>query len=114
MNFKDGVMDDLDTVFFDEEELAEWHTIDGRKVLVVLSDVTERDVRSTYGLMKATLNPAETSITKHSYHLFIRDKDTTRKYTTNSVILVDGQRMYVQSAKHAGGAWQLVVGKSTV
>ena len=114
MIFKDDLMDDLDVTFFCEDEFAEEHMIDGRKVIVVLTDATESDQKSTYGLMKATLNPAETSIGKHLYHLFIRDKDTTRKYTTNSVILVDGQRMYVQSAKHAGGAWQLVIGKSTV
>lgn len=114
MIFKEDMMDDLNETFFCEEEFAETHSIDGRNIVVVLTDVTEQDVRSTYGSMKTTLNPAETSISKHLYHLFIRDKDTTRKYTTNSVILVDGQRMYVQSAKHAGGAWQLIIGKSTV
>ena len=114
MNFKDGVMDDLDVVFFDEEELAEYHNIDGRDILVVLTDATEADAHMSYGLMKATLNPKEHAISKHLYHLFIRDKDTKRKYTVNAQIIVDRQVMFVQSAKHAGGAWQLIVGKSTV
>ena len=114
MSFKDDMMDDLDATFFCNDEFAEEHTIDGRKVTVVLTDVTDQDVRSSYGLMKAVLNPAENAISKHLYHLFIRDKDTIRKYTVNSQILVDGQRMYIYQAKHAGGAWQLVVGKSTV
>jgi len=114
MSFKDDVMDDLDTVLFDNEELAEYHNIDGRDILVVLTDVTESDAHMSYGLMKATLNPKEKAISKHSYHLFIRDKDSKRKYTTNAQIIVDKQVMFVQSAKHAGGHWQLVVGKSTV
>ena len=114
MSFKDDMMDDLDKVFFDNDEFAEVHKIDGRELLVVLTDVTDQDVRSTYGLMKATLNPKETAIGKHLYHLFIRDRDTNRKYTNNSQILLDGQIMFIQSAKHAGGVWQLVIGKSTV
>lgn len=114
MSFKDDMMDDLDTVFFDSEELAEIHNIDGRDLLVVLTDATEADAQMSYGLMKATLNPKEKAISKHSYHLFIRDKDSKRKYTTNAVILVDGQKMFVQKVKRAGGVWQLVVGKDTV
>lgn len=114
MIFKDDVMDDLDTVIFDDEELAEVHNIDGRNILVVLTDATESDAHMSYGLMKATLNPKENAISKHSYHLFIRDKDTKRKYTVNAQILVDKQVMFVQSVKHAGGLWQLIVGKSTV
>ena len=114
MTFKDDVMDDLDEVFFDLEELGEIHNIDKRDICVVLTDVTEMDAHISYGLMKATLNPKEHAISKHSYRLYIRDVDTKRKYTTNAQILVDGQVMFVQSSKHFQGVWQLIVGKSTV
>ena len=107
-------MDDLDNVIFDEEELAEVHSVDGRNILVVLTDAREEDNRMSYGLMKATLNPKEHAISRHSYNLFIRDTDSNRKYTTNSVIVLDGQKMFVQNVRHVSGVWQLVVGKSTV
>ena len=36
--FKDCAAADLELTFFEENEHAEWHTVDGKKVLVILED----------------------------------------------------------------------------
>lgn len=111
MDFKDMVIDDLDTVFFDMDEFAETHNIDGKDIDVVLTTTTFKSAKMTYGLMKSTLNPKETAINKSGYLLYIRDKDARERYTVNAMIKLDGVTMFVQNVEHTKGVWQLKIGK---
>lgn len=40
LTFKDCVAADIDRTFFEQDEHAEWRTVDGKKALVILEDVT--------------------------------------------------------------------------
>lgn len=114
MNFKDMVLDDLDTVFFDIEEFADLHNVDGKDVYVVITDTTFKNAKMSYGLMKVTLNPKETAINKSGYLMFIRDGDARKRYTVNAMIKLDGVTMFVQDVKHWKGVWELKLGKHEV
>ena len=91
MDFKEAYQGDIDQAFFDMEECASAHVIDGKECEVVLTNLSKTDAKTSYGLMKATLNPKETAINKLSYTLYIRDKDMRKKVTTNAVINLDGK-----------------------
>ena len=41
--FKDCVAADIDLTFFEQDEHAEWRTVDGKKVLVILEDVALKE-----------------------------------------------------------------------
>lgn len=114
MNFKDMVIDDLDEVFFDMDEFAETHNVDGKDIDIVLTSTTFKSAKMTYGLMKATLNPKETAINKSGYLLYIRDKDSRGRYTVNAMLKLDGETMFIQDVKHYSGVWELKVGRHHV
>lgn len=41
--FKDCVAADIDLTFFEQDEHAEWRTVDGKKALVILEDVALKE-----------------------------------------------------------------------
>lgn len=112
MNFKEAYLEDLDEVFFDLEEFASEHTIDGKSMVVVLVDTTLENARTTHG--KSTLNPKETAINKSGIVLFIKEKDVARKFTANSMINLDGKKLFVYDVKHFDGVYKLTVGTHMV
>lgn len=114
MDFKEAYQEDIDQTFFDMEEFASAHVIDGKECEVVLTNLSKTDAKMTCGLMKATINPKETAINKLSYTLYIRDKDMRKKVTTNAVINLDGKNYFVQSVDHADGIYKLIIGGHAV
>lgn len=48
MTFKDIIKQDAKTVFMNESEFAEWHTIDGKELLVIVdgNELIEREKRN--------------------------------------------------------------------
>lgn len=106
MNFREAYQDDLDGAFFDEEEFASRHTIDGEELTIVLVETTSADAKA----LKSALNPKETAINKISHIAYIRDSDIKRKLTTNAVIALDGKKYFIQDVKHNEGVYRLALG----
>lgn len=109
-NFKEAYADDLKAAFFDEEEFASVHTIDGEACTIILTDVTSVDAKTYYGSKKSALNPKETAINRISHILYIRDTELKRKFTSNALINLDGKRYFVQDVKHMEGMYRLAIG----
>lgn len=116
-SFKEAYQDDLDNAFFDEEEFAEKHTIDGEECVIILKDMTSVDASAT-GRARSEMNPKETAINKVSYIIYIRDTDLEKlkrkKFTCNAVIILDGKNYFVQDVKHTNGMYKLAIGTHEV
>ena len=104
--FKEVYQDDLDNVFFDEEEFAERHMIDGKECVVILTDET----RQRPYLRRTDLNPKETAVNKTSQVIYIRDTELERKVTSGAMIDLDGKKLFVQDVRHKAGVYRLVIG----
>jgi len=48
MNFKEAYQDDLANLFFDEEELASRHNIDGVEYTIILMDMENQGARKNF------------------------------------------------------------------
>lgn len=110
MNFKEAYQDDLDNAFFDEDEFASKHTIDGEEYTIVLIDTVSANAKMSYGRMKSTLNPKETAVNKISYIVYIKGRDVKRKLTTNAMITLDGKKYFIQDVKYNEGVYRLEIG----
>jgi hypothetical protein len=108
-NFQDCFADDLDA-FFDMDDFASVHTIDGVKCTVVLAEMHRADAKTSYGLMKSTLNPKETAINKTTHRLYIRKSDLKRKVTVNSLMTLDGKKYFVQNVERVQGMCKIELG----
>lgn len=113
MTFKESVADDLDNVFFDMDEFAEMHNIDGKDVCVVLTDTTFVDAKAGQR-SRASFNQKESAINRSGYLLYVREKDVRKRFTVNAMIKLDGTTMFVQSVTHYPGFWKLKIGKYQV
>lgn len=115
-SFKEAYQDDLENAFFDEEEFASRHTIDGVECTVVLTECTN-SAPSTSRLRYA-LNPKETAIDRISHVVYIRDAEAEKlkrtKFTCNARIDLDGKKYFVQDVKHADGVYRLAIGIHSV
>lgn len=114
-SFKEAYQDDLDNAFFDEEEFADKHMIDGEECTIILTDMTSVDVSSSWsGHMKSVMNPKETAINQISYIIYIRDAEADKlkrtKFTCNAMINLDGKKYFVQDVKHTNGMYKLAIG----
>ncbi|MGN0338654.1 MAG: hypothetical protein ACI4EE_14265 [Lachnospiraceae bacterium] len=109
-NFKDCYQDDLENAFFDLDEFASTHTIDGKECAVLLMDTSVADGKMSYGLMKATLNPKESAINKVTHILFVREGDMRQKVTVNSLITLDNRKLFVQSVQKTEGVYKIALG----
>lgn len=115
-SFKEAYQDDLDNAFFDEEEFADRHTIDGEECTIILTDVTSTDA-SPRGV-KTALNPKETAINRVSHIIYIRDTEVEKlkrtKFSCNAMINLDGKTYFVQDVKHQNGMYRLAIGIHSV
>lgn len=109
MNFKEAYQDDLDNAFFDEDEFASKHTIDGEEYTIVLVDTTCADAQTSSG-RKSALNPKEAAVNKISYIVYIKGRDVKRKLTTNAMITLDGKKYFIQDVKYNEGVYRLEIG----
>lgn len=115
MNFRDAYQDDLETTFFDLDDFASEHMIDGKPMVVVLETVDFQEAKAVHGARKSAMNPKENAINRESFALYIKDSDAARKkYTVNARIQVDGQDMFIYDVKQMEGIRRLVVGKHMV
>lgn len=109
-NFKEAYADDLENVFFDVEEFASKHTIDGEECTVVLTDVTSVDAKAYNRTMHTTTSSKERAVSRISHILYIRDTELKRKITSNSLINLDGKKYFVQDMTHTEGVYKLAIG----
>lgn len=107
MNFKDVYREDLENAFFDEDEFAEKHMIDGKEYTIVLTEVKAEDAREH---VKKSVNPKETAINKVKFVLYIREKDVERKITVNSMINLDGKKYFVLDVIKMRGVYKVSIG----
>jgi len=114
MNFKEAYADDLDVVFFNMDEFASEHTIDGKVYNVVVTRNDTEQARMSYGLMKSTLNPKEHDIVKYEQKVYIRDRDLKRKITPHATIKFDGQNYFVDDVDHVEGVYILYLVRNGV
>ena len=115
MNFRDAYQDDLKTAFFDLDNFASEHMINGVPMTVVLERTDFQSARTLYNQTKTALNPKENAINKECIILYINDSDTVRKkYTVNAMINLDGQDMFIYESVHLEGMHRLVIGKHKV
>lgn len=114
MNFRDTFQDDLKAAFFNTDDFASKHVIDGVPMTVVIEKIDFRDAKTSYR-QKSGLNPKENAINKECIILYINDNDTDRKkYTVNAMINLDGQDMFIYDSSHPEGMHRLVIGKHKV
>ena len=114
MNFKEAYLEDLGNAFFDLDEFASKHFIDGEEQTVVLIDESSKEARDPYRKMAGTLNPKETAIMKFSYVIYIRDEDVKRRLSVNAMINLDGKKYFIQEITHTDGVYRIVIGGHTV
>lgn len=66
MGFKESFLEDLKTTFFNTEEMAGIHTIDGQEVTLVLQDAS-LEPWAFKGNRRARLIPKESSVNESAY-----------------------------------------------
>lgn len=114
MSFRDDFMEDLEETFFDLEEFASIHTIDGVEYSVVITDIETEQAEMAHGFSKKMINPKETAIGKTGYLLYVKASEFKRKITPNAIITLDGKKMFVQSVKKMEGVYKLTLGYHAV
>lgn len=111
-SFKEAYQDDLDNAFFDEDEFADKHTIDGEECVIILTDVTS--AAASYSRAKSAINPKETAVNKISHVIYIRDTEVKKlkrkKFTSGAMISLDGKNYFVQDVKYSAGVYRLEIG----
>lgn len=108
MNFKEAFESDLDEAFFDLDEFAEEIKIDGKKMVAIKQEVNLKDAGN---VLKGSFNPRENTQNSTDFTLYIKEKDAKRRFTANALINIDGEPMFVRSAKKLRGMIQITVGK---
>lgn len=109
MTFQEMQKRDLDDIFFNADELAGEHEIDGEKLTVILREEDYAGAKKYNGSMKSALNPKENAVNKNSLTLRIRESDVHRKLTAGAMITIDGKKMFISDVKHLGGVYVLTI-----
>ena len=101
MNFKEAYLDDLDETFFNPDEFASEHVIDGRSRTVILIN---RDAREAG---RSAINPKEHSINRNIITMHIKESDVWRKLSAGATINLDGETMWISRVQHITGMVRL-------
>lgn len=110
MTFKEGFADDLQNVFFDLDEFASEHVIDGKTYTCVITRLDQAEAKMSYGLMHSTLNPKEHEINKATHVIYLRTADISRKLSTRANIRLDGKNMFIWDIDKVEGVTIVYVG----
>ena len=97
MSFRDEMAADLDGVFFDAEEFASEHTVEGRTIRCVLD--TSRSQAKSDG--------AEYDLAAADYVLIAKTADLPRRKSAGALLRLDGRDLTV-AAWHAEDAMTTV------
>lgn len=114
MTFQEMLKTDLDEVFFNAEEFAGEHQIDGETLTVILQEDHYSGARTRYGPSSGNINPKENAVNRNALTLRIRESDVHRKLTADSMIDIDGKKMFISDVRHQGGVYILTIGRHKV
>lgn len=113
MGFKESLQEDLDNVFFDPEEYASEHTIDGEAVTIIKQDVSFIDAKKFESSQRATFNPKENAANRNHILVYIREEEVKKlkrkRFTANSMINLDGKKYFISEVKTEGGITKLTM-----
>lgn len=101
MNFREAYQDDLDEAFFDTEEFASEHVIDGKPRTVILLNRDGQDAG------RRAINPKEYAVGSYIVTMYIRESDAWRKFTANATMNLDGETVWISRVQHTMGVIRL-------
>jgi hypothetical protein len=96
-NFKQQIQDDIGAVFLNRDEFAEMHTVEGRKISVVLDD--DKLIERQGG--------AELGVAESSLLLYAKSDDLPPRRNPGAVLNFDGREYTVDS-------WTVAQGMATI
>ena len=114
MNFKEAFLDDLNTVFFREDEFASTHTLDEITCPMVVTQSDIEGGQSSNGTGNRVKNAKEHDISEYNKKIYIRESDLTKKITPHSTHRFDGERYLVEDVDHPEGVYILYLKRAAM
>lgn len=106
--FKECAAVERDTTFFNEDEHAELHKVDGKEVLIILEESDLR-IHSAHWEAGAKQNFDTGLYTAHET-LYIRVEDYGPKPKIGKLLTLDGKRTYtIQKCVDEGGIYRMTI-----
>jgi uncharacterized protein YlzI (FlbEa/FlbD family) len=104
MTFKDQIAKDIDDVFANEDEFWDWHTIDGKKMLVQIdnNEMINREKRYQY---RRSFN-ADGVFLKELL-IYVKAKDFGALPAVKRVLTFDGKSYIVSDAINEDGIYSI-------
>lgn len=105
LTFKDAVAADIDSVFFNTDEFAEEHTVNGKKLLAVLDENTLID-RSAHweGGAKQSFDQG---LYKADARLYVKIAELGGRPKVSSPLLLDGKKYLVGNVDEESGVYAI-------
>ena len=103
MGFKEQLLDDLDAVFFNPEEFAESHTINGAEVDIVVDNDKLADIY----ISKETHTE---ELFTDSMMFYVRKKDLDFEPVPGQYLEFDGRGMLISDVKTDDESYTIVLG----
>ena len=98
MNFKKRLAQDIDTVFFNTNEFADWHDINGDRICCHIDlDLTDQSENQFEGVYR------------NSVTLYLKSGSLVRRPVENEPMYVDDRMYFVRSVSDEMGAWVIVL-----
>jgi hypothetical protein len=101
MNFKDAIAEDVDKVFFNEDEFAESAIVDGKSVPIILDDDALQGKSDVYAM----------GLAEGERLIFIKEKDLHRLPQPGEQMTISGKQWYVRHAVSNAGVFELRIGR---
>jgi hypothetical protein len=106
--FKDFAASDINTVFFNGNEHADLHNVDGKDVLVILEDSDVRD-HSAHWEAGAKQN-FDTGLYNLHMTIYIRVDDYGAKPKQGKLLVLDKNKTYsIRTCDDEGGVYRMVI-----
>ncbi len=99
MNFKDMIQSDLDFVFFNSEEFAESHNINGKVVSCIVDNdrLIERSKKEFDGIYVGELL------------IFVRKEEIKGKLSQGMPLIYDNRQMNIFSVREDEGMYEIIL-----
>ena len=93
--FQDQLLKDVGNTFFNVDEFAEWHTLDGKRMRCVIDDDTfgKRDNAMETLSRLAMTDAIEAPIYKKTFSIYVPVADFGEPYAVGAELLVDDVHM---------------------
>lgn len=104
MNFKDALEKDLSSVFFNANEFAEEHELDGETLDLVVEDTSLEELK---GFSRDQLDASQ-EVFKVFKTIFVKSSDFYVP-KVDSILTLDGEEFYVEEAAEDMGIIRILV-----